>query len=515
MTAMVPGDRFVASVAAEGRLAAWRRHGFFLAVLVAFVLVIFARDVATLTALWWTNTTFGHCLFIGPVIGWLIWLRRFELATIHPVGWLPGSAIVAAGALTWLVGDAASVALARQLGLVVILQGCVVSVLGPNIARAVLFPLCYAFFLVPFGQSIEAPLQSVTVGITMHLLAWVGVPAHVDGVLITIANGYFEIAEACSGSKFVIAMLAFAILVANVCFVGWPRRIMFVVMAIAVAIFANGMRAFATIYTASLTSVQAATGFDHIVFGWVFFGLIMAAVLAIGWRWFDRDPDAAWLDPTAFGRKPRLALDALLSAALSLAIIVSAPAFANHIDARGDVLPARIDLPSVAGWHRVALSSRAPWSPNYPAADHFLMGRYANASGAVVDLAIAVYASQHEHKELVSFGVGALRENDRWIRVRDLEPIAGGKVMEITAPGPVGRIVVTWYRIGNVLTANDRRVKLETLRARLFGGRQRAVALLVSAETGAGANPRAEIAKFLNAAGPVDQLADKVAGTPR
>ncbi|MBY0583156.1 MAG: EpsI domain-containing exosortase, partial [Sphingomonas sp.] len=112
MTAMVPGDRFVASVAAEGRLAAWRRHGFFLAVLVAFVLVIFARDVATLTALWWTNTTFGHCLFIGPVIGWLIWLRRFELATIHPVGWLPGSAIVAAGALTWLVGDAASVALA-------------------------------------------------------------------------------------------------------------------------------------------------------------------------------------------------------------------------------------------------------------------------------------------------------------------------------------------------------------------------------------------------------------------
>lgn len=41
---------------------------------------------------------------------------------------------------------------------------------------------------------------------------------------------------------------------------------------------------FGTIYAADLTSVEAATGFDHIVYGWMFFGIVMAAVLAIGWR---------------------------------------------------------------------------------------------------------------------------------------------------------------------------------------------------------------------------------------
>ena len=168
--------------------------------------------------IWWTSTTFGHCLFIGPVIAWLVWQRRRELVQVAPVAWWPGLALVAVGGFGWLLGDAASVALARHLGLVMMLQGAVLTMLGPNVARALLFPLCYAFFLVPFGEGLEAPLQSITVGMTMNLLHLAGVPAQVDGVLITIPNGYFEVAEACSGAKFVIAMAAYGALVANVCF---------------------------------------------------------------------------------------------------------------------------------------------------------------------------------------------------------------------------------------------------------------------------------------------------------
>ncbi|PNB46020.1 EpsI family protein, partial [Pseudomonas sp. FW305-130] len=89
---------------------------------------------------------------------------------------------------------------------------------------------------------------------------------------------------------------------------------------------------------------------------------------------------------------------------------------------------------------------------NYPGADHFLLGRYGNAKGDQVDLAIAVYGSQNEGKEVVAFGVGALREDDVWVRVADLPDLAGGSAMRITAPGPVERHVVTWYRVGDTLT---------------------------------------------------------------
>lgn len=478
-------------------------------------LATFAADVQALTAIWWTNTTFGHCLFVGPVLAWLVWQRRAGLAQLEPCAWLPGLVVVAVGGLGWLVGDAAGVALARQLGLVMMLQGLVVTMLGPQVARALAFPLAWAFFLVPFGESVAGPLQTVTVEMVIRLLSLVGVPAHVDGVLITTPAGYFAIAEACSGSKFVIAMAAFATLVANVCFISWPRRVAFVVMSEVVAILANGVRAFGTIYAASLTSAETATGIDHIIFGWVFFALVMAAVMAIGWHWFDRDPDSPWFDPARLGPRPRWRIDPLLAAGLAFVVLVAPPAAGKLIDARADQLPRHIDLPVLPGWQRVAMSQSAPWAPNYPGADHYLIGRYADSAGDLVDLSVAVYGSQHEGKELVGFGIGAPRENDRWVKVEDLPSIDGGGAMRITAPGPVERIVATWYRVGDTVTSNDKRVKLETLRARLLGGRQRAVAVHLSAEVLPGHDPVAAIKHFLTTLGPIDRFADAEAGAPR
>ncbi|AJP74474.1 transmembrane protein EpsH [Sphingomonas hengshuiensis] len=491
--------------------AAWKRHAALLAAAWAALLLLFRGDTADLATIYWTNTTFGHCLFIAPVIGWLVWQRRRELAQVAPQGWWPGLALVAAGGFGWVLGDAAGVALFRHAGLVLMLQGAAVAVLGPNVARALLFPLAYMAFLVPFGDFLEAPLQTITSHMVMPLLHLFGVPAEMDGVLITTPNGFFEIAEACSGAKFVIAMIAFGVLVANVCYVSWRRRAAFLVAALVVPVIANGLRAFGTIYAAWWTSVERATGMDHIVYGWVFFALVMAAVLAIGWKGFDRDPDARWFDPATLQSPPLRQIDAPLAALLVPLIASLFLGWSSLIAARAAPLPPRIDLPQVAGWQRVAMSSVAPWSPNFPGADHFLIGRYADAQGRAVDLAIAVYGSQHEGKELVGFGIGAIRENDRWVRIEDLPPVAGGHALRMVGPARVERQTVSWYRVGETLTGSDKRVKLATLKTKLLGGNQAAVAVLLSAEQDGDAG--GAIRDFLAAIGPVDALADRMAGT--
>jgi exosortase A len=498
----------VAALRRDSLSGPWRRHALVLGGVTAMLLIVFARDTTDLARLWWTSTTFGHCLFIGPVIAWLLWQRRAELAPLTPMAWAPGLAIVAGGGLLWLLGAAGGVALARHLGLVVMAQGAVVTILGPHVARGIIFPLLYAFFLVPFGEGLEQPLQQVTVATVLPLLRIVGVPAHVDGVLITIPTGYFEVAEACSGAKFVIAMMAYGVLVANVCYVSWRRRIAFMAMALVVPVIANGIRAFGTIYAAHLTSVAAATGFDHIVYGWVFFGLVMALVLAIGWRWFDRDPDARWASglPAPAPRRP---VPPLLAGALVIALAAVYPSVDSVLAARRDILPARIALPIVPGWHQVAGGGPAAWAPHYPGADHYLIGRYADDAGREVDLAVAVYAAQREGYEVIGFGRGVLREQDRWVRVADEAPIAGGAVVRITAPGPVQRIVATWFRVGGETLFSPVRVKLATLRARLLGGPQAAVAVHVSAVAPGG---RAVVERFVGALGSIETLADHSAG---
>jgi len=494
----------------------WRRHLIGLALAVVAVLLIFHADVARMVTIWWTSTTFGHCLFIGPVIAWLVWQRRRELAALDPVAWWPGLLLVALGGAGWLMGDAGSVSFARQLGVVLMLQGSVVTLLGAQVARGLLFPLGYALFLVPFGESLEPPLQAVTVRIVMPLLHLFGIPATSNGVLIHAGRYYFEVAEACSGAKFVIAMLAFGVLVANVCFVSWRRRAWFMVAALVVPVIANGLRAFATIYAANLTSVEAATGFDHIVYGWLFFAIVMAAVLAIGWRWFDRAPDAPAFDPAALRPvgKGRVALP--LAVVLTVATAGVWPMWSAAIGHRAARLPDQIALPDVPGWTRAPLSQTALWQPYYPGADHVLFGRYARG-GAAVDLAVAVFANQGEGHKIGAFGTGPLREEDRWVRIADTAPIAGGATLRMTAPGSRGRaverVVATWYVVGDTVTADERVVKIKTMTAKLLGGPQRAVAVHLSAEAMPGRDARADIAALARAIEPMDVFADRLTGT--
>ncbi|WP_425230165.1 exosortase A [Sphingomonas sp.] len=498
----------------RGGVAPWPRHLVALGLTAAALLILFRHELADLAHLWWTSTTFGHCLFIGPVIAWLVWQRRGALAQLTPHAWVPGLLLVAAGGTAWLIGDVGSTALFRQAGLILMLDGAVVTLLGPNVARGLLFPMAYALFLVPFGEGVEGPLQQVTVAEVMPLLRLAGVPASSDGVLIHAGRYWFEVAEACSGAKFVLAMIAFGVLVANLCFRGWRRRATFLLACVAVPVVANGLRAFGTIYAADRTSVERATGFDHIVYGWLFFAAVMAGTIALAWRWFDRAPDAPVFEPAQLqGRVTRVTRipSAAVAACLTLALAAAFPAWSSA-SARPAPLPPHVDLPAIPGWTRAPLSAIAPWQPWHPGADHTLFGRYVDAQGDAVDIGVAVFARQQEGAELISFGTGVLREDDRWVRIADLPPVAGGGAIRMTAPaahgaGRVERVAASWYQVGDVPAATPVQVKLTTVAARLTGRSNRAIAVHLSAEVRPGRDPVAAIARFRLALGPLPHAA--------
>lgn len=195
------------------RAQGWRAHLTLVGGLALAVVVLFHHDAIDMARIWWTSSTYGHCLFIPPLIGWLVWQRAGVLAQLDPATWGAGLAWLAGGALLWLLGDAASLGVLRHGGLIVMLQGVVAASLGPQVTRGLLFPLFYAFFLVPVGSELEPALQLLTAKMAMGLLGLVGIPAHIEGVFITTPTGYFKVAEACSGAKFVVAMAAYGVLV--------------------------------------------------------------------------------------------------------------------------------------------------------------------------------------------------------------------------------------------------------------------------------------------------------------
>jgi len=214
---------------------------------------------------------------------------------------------VAGGALAWLTGTSLGINTASQLGAVMLLQASVVLILGPRAAAGLLFPLAYMLFLVPFGDELVPALQAMTADMAVALTHASGIPATIDGVFIDTPVGLFEVAEACSGVKFLVAMIALGTLVAHLCFASWKRRALFMAAAMIVPVLANGVRAWGTIYIAQSQGIEFAAGFDHIVYGWIFFALVMIGVLGTSWRFFDRSPDDPLIDADAIEASPLLA----------------------------------------------------------------------------------------------------------------------------------------------------------------------------------------------------------------
>lgn len=494
-------------------LAGWRGHLTALGVVAFAILALFFADVHSMVSIWWNSSTFGHCLFIPFLIAWLVQQRMPGLRQLEPVAWAPGLLWLGLGAFAWLLGAAAGVAMVRHGALVLMLQGATITLLGPAVARALLFPLFYAFFMVPFGEEIVPPLQLLTARLAMLLLDLSGVPAHMEGIFITTPTGYFEVAEACSGAKFLIAMTAYGALVCNVCFRNWGRRAVFMTGALSLSVLANGVRAFATILVAHLTTVDAAVGFDHVVYGWVFFAIVMIVVMAAAWPFFDRKPGDPWFDPRTLQGAVRQPSGAGVMAGAALAMIVAAPLWLAATAAAADPLPPVLHMPNVPGWTRTAAPQAYPWKPRFDGADHFVTGRYANTRGQVVDLAIAAYAAQGEDRKLVGFGQGAADPDSEWVWSSPARAPRDARGEQITAPGPVVRHVVSFYRVGHGGTTGSRpAIKMATMKARLLGQDQRAVAIIVSAEEAEGRPSDAAIHAFLTDLGDVQLLADRSVG---
>jgi EpsI family protein len=394
-----------------------------------------------------------------------------------------------------------------------LLQGAVAVLLGRGAAAALMFPLGYALFLVPAGDGVVPALQTLTARMCMALLHLVHVPARLDGVFITTPAGWFKVAEACSGAKFLIAMIALGVLVAHLGFLSRRRRAAFLALCVVAPILANGVRAFGTIWVAQYTGAKAASGFDHIVYGWIFFGLVIAGVLALSWYFFDRPADAPPIDAEIVAgqeRAQKTTLGLVPATAAVLLIAVAAPSWAALIQSQGATpIAATAHLPSVAGWAPLTEAATPDWKPRFDGADRLLTGRYRDATGAEVDLAVALYASQSDGRELVGYAHGAVDPDGDWSWAHDLPRPVDAKAETIEASGQVSRTVISRYVVDDYVTGSPLRVKLATLEHRLFGGGQRAAAVLVSAEDRRGG--RAAVDRFLAALGPAGPLVDRIA----
>ncbi len=170
----------------------------------------------------------------------------------------------------------------RQLVVISFVELLFLAVLGKRLWWALAGPLLYLYFLVPFGEFLTPRLQDVTTFFIRHGLEILDVPAYIDGYIIEIPQGTFFVAEACAGLRFLIASIAFGCLYALVMYRSAARRGLFILISMIIPIIANGLRGIGIVYLGYLLGSAQAAAADHLIYGWIFFSVVILLLIALG-----------------------------------------------------------------------------------------------------------------------------------------------------------------------------------------------------------------------------------------
>ena len=450
--------------------AAWAKTLGWLALVWLAALLLTAPQWIAMARQWLTVSAYQHILFVPPIIGWLVWNRRTVLAQMAPHAWWPGLALVIGALLIWLAGSLTSIDIVAQGAAVLLLQGVTIALLGPRVGAVLAFPLAFAFFLVPFGEEIVPPLQALTAEMVIGLTHLSGIDATIDGVFIATPAGLFEVAAACAGVQFVVAMVTLGVLAAKVGMTGWPRRVAFIALCVIVPILANGVRAWAIVAVAQVVGAERAGGIDHIVYGWFFFAIVVALVMALGWRWFDRDPEAEGLGTVAMADHPVVAaLDRFHIRASTLAPLLAAAILLVGLWAglarAADVSPQTLAPPEIEGWTLVETPPEPAWQPLGAEASKRMHAIYRNADGREVDLYLASYVGDADP---TAGAEGAVPPATPWRRVEAVDAPSPMWGEELLAFGSERRLAWTSYVARGSATSEPLAFRLEGVGDRLL-----------------------------------------------
>jgi exosortase len=174
----------------------WRQALAGLAFVWAALFALTLREWGEMAWQWWNSDSYAHILLIPPIIPWLAWMRRDELAAIRPKPWWPGLMMLGTALAFWLGGRASGINLIAHAGAVAALAASVPSILGPRATALLALPLGFMVFLVPFGEEIVWPMQRLTAHLVIALTHLSGVEAALETIYITTPVGLFIVARA-------------------------------------------------------------------------------------------------------------------------------------------------------------------------------------------------------------------------------------------------------------------------------------------------------------------------------
>ncbi|HEY9111297.1 MAG TPA: exosortase A [Rhodanobacteraceae bacterium] len=446
------------------RASGWKLAVVAFAVAVTVLLACYWRTAQSLVGVWAHDGTYQYAFLIFPLSGWVAFDLRARLRANPAVPSVWGLCAIAVLVAIWYAGHMLAINLPQHFALVALFPALVLACWGWRALWILKFPLAYlVVFAVPWGDAMVGPLQDITARFAVHALNITGVPVLLNGRELVTPSAVWMVEQACSGVKFFIACTALGCMFAWLMYSRWWKRVAFVLLAIVAPVIANGLRVYFTILIGETWGLEYATGTDHMIFGWQFFGTVLVLLLVVGWFFRDRlMPRDKFLPSDA-----RVAGARTLLWPAALVLLAAGPALGAVLASGTPPETLHLAPPSLAGWTGTRASA-SDWRPRFKgAAGRFRLGYQSAANGTMVEVFHAVYTGKPRWgHNLITYGNDVYDPAKAHVLAsagRRVE-LAGGSTVtarELRLTGSDGpRLVWYWYCVDDRCTASPVLVKL-------------------------------------------------------
>jgi len=225
----------------------------------------------------------SHILLVPVVAMWMVWVRASRIRYCRPSWTIIGPVVVAIGWFFWSYGYWQNRDTFFHFGAILVVLGCILSVLGRHVLMRFFPAVAVLLFLVPVPthvrQKIAIPMQAFTARVSQTSMEVMGVDVKRDGNSLTVNGQSVMIIEACNGMRMVFPL----ILVGYVFCFGmalrqWVRFVLMLLSPLA-AIFCNVLRIIVTLLLLAFGPKHFGE-FFHDIAGWLM--LPMAFLLLLG-----------------------------------------------------------------------------------------------------------------------------------------------------------------------------------------------------------------------------------------
>ena len=250
---------------------------------IAVGLAIVYRDGLAFMVRNWGAEEYSHGYLIPLVALYLAWqkqsvllavLKRSQGGDTFP-GAIAGLVMLALALLLYITGEMGTVYTLIQYGFVLAVYGVVTILLGWRGAWVISAALIYLLFMIPLPSflynNLSASLQLLSSHLGVAFLRLMQVSVYLEGNIIDLGSYKLQVAEACSGLRYLFPLLSFSFLVA--CFYrrGLLLKAIIVFSALPITLLMNSIRIAIIGLTVDLWGIHMAEGVLHAFEGWVIF----------------------------------------------------------------------------------------------------------------------------------------------------------------------------------------------------------------------------------------------------